>query len=244
MVPARQSSSGARPRLGLADGAGRQPERHRAAVVLLHAPEPPAHDLGELVDEGGLEGGEPGLAEGDQRGLLRLVRAALGRQRDAGRRRHQHEPRVLVAGIVQRIEAAPDERVVERADGQQALAEDRPGEAEGGERQEQIVLGDAELDMLARRRHRPKLRRQHRLLGIGVGGGVAAEDSAPVHPRPEIGRDGDIGRGGDDALGERPPCPRDVAQDPPEPVLGGDGRPVRRLDAFRQRDPGRRCRLG
>ena len=134
---------------GLGDRAGRQAERHRAAIVLLHVPKPPFHDPGELVGEGRLEGGEPGLAERDQRGLLRLVRAALGRQRDAGRRRHQHEPRVLVAGVVQRIEAAPDEWVVERADGQQPLAEQRRGEPERRQRQEQVVLRDPELDMLA-----------------------------------------------------------------------------------------------
>ena len=225
---------------GLRNGAGRQPERHRAAVVRLHVAEPPGHDLGELVDEGGLEGREPGLAERDQRSLLRLVRPALGRERDAGRRCRQHEPRVLVAGVVQRIEAAPDERVVERADGQEPLAEDRPGEPEGGQRQEQVVLRDAELDMLAAGRHDPALRRQHVLLGIGVGGLVAAEDAAPVDPRPEIGRDRDVGRGGDDAVGELTPSPRDVAQDPAEPVLGRDRRPVRRVDPFGHRDPRRR----
>ena len=54
-----------------------------------------------------------------------LVRAAFGRQRHARRRRHQHEARILVAGVVQRIEAAGDERIVERADRQQPRAEER-----------------------------------------------------------------------------------------------------------------------
>ena len=42
----------------------------------------------------------------------------------------QEEARILVAGIVERIEAALDERVVERADRQQPLAEQRMGEPE------------------------------------------------------------------------------------------------------------------
>ena len=89
------------------------------------------------------------LAERDQRRVDRLVRAAFGAERDAARRRDQQEARVLVAGVVERIEAAGDERVVERADREQALAEQVAREAGGGEHQEQVVLGDAELDMLA-----------------------------------------------------------------------------------------------
>ena len=65
-----------------------------------------------------------------------------------GRRRDQQEARILVAGVVQRIEAALDERVVERADRQQPLAEDRMRQAERREQDEQIDLGDAEFDML------------------------------------------------------------------------------------------------
>jgi len=52
------------------------------------------------------------------------VRAALGRERDAGRRRGEDEARVLVTGVVERIEAALDERIVQRADRQQSLAGD------------------------------------------------------------------------------------------------------------------------
>ena len=42
----------------------------------------------------------------------------------------EHEAGILVAGIVQRIEAALDERIVERADRQQPLAEERMRQAE------------------------------------------------------------------------------------------------------------------
>ena len=83
------------------------------------------------------------------------MRAAFGRQRDAGRRRHQDEARVLVAGVVQRIEPARDERIVERADRQQPLAVDRMRQPERRQQDEQIHLGDAELDVLALGRDTP-----------------------------------------------------------------------------------------
>ena len=47
------------------------------------------------------------------------MRAAFGAERDAARRRDEQEARVLVASVVERIEAAGDERVVERADREQ-----------------------------------------------------------------------------------------------------------------------------
>jgi hypothetical protein len=43
--------------------------------------------------------------------------------------------------------------------GNRARAEERTGEAEGGQLQEQIALGGTELDVLPMRRHRPALRR-------------------------------------------------------------------------------------
>ena len=49
--------------------------------------------------------------------------------------------------------------IVERADRQQPLAEQRMRQAERGEQQEQVHLGDAELDMLALRRELPALGR-------------------------------------------------------------------------------------
>ena len=76
----------------------------------------------------------------------------------------EQEAGVLVAGVVQRIEAAGDERVVERADRQQPRAEQLVREAEAGEVEEQVVLGDAELEMLAGPALAPRRRRGH-LLG-------------------------------------------------------------------------------
>jgi hypothetical protein len=60
-------------------------------------------------------------------------------------------------------------------------------EAERGELDEQVVLGDAELDMLAARRLAPELGRHdleltEHVLRLGV-----AEQAAPVDPGAEIG---------------------------------------------------------
>ena len=76
------------------------------------------------------------------------MRAAFAGERDAGRRRHQNETGVLVAGIVERIEPARDEGVVQCADRQQPLAVDRMRQAERRQQHEQVVLGDAEFDVL------------------------------------------------------------------------------------------------
>jgi hypothetical protein len=115
---------------------------------------------------------------------------------------HQDKPGVLVTGIVQRIQPALDERVVERADRQQARAEERTGKAEGGELQEQIALGGTELDVLPMRRHRPALRRDDLFLAKGVGALGAVEDPAAIDPGPEIGRDRNVRRGRHDMSGE------------------------------------------
>ena len=86
------------------------------------------------------------------------MRAAFGRERDARRGRRDDEPRFLIAGVVQRIEAAAHERIVERADGQQPLAKQRVGQAQRRQHQEQVHLGNAELEVLAFRTHLPFLR--------------------------------------------------------------------------------------
>ena len=81
--------------------------------------------------------------------LMRLVLPALRRQGQAGRRGDQQEPRVLVAGVDQRIEAAVDERIVHRADRQQPRAGHRRRQPGRAQQQEQVLLGDAQLDVLA-----------------------------------------------------------------------------------------------
>jgi hypothetical protein len=112
-------SSGVIMRCGCSIGASRAADRpsrrsRRAASCARTARSPHAACRrtpqrmidGELVDEGRLERREPVLRHADQRRRDRLMRAAFRRQRDARRRRHHHEAGVLVAGVVQRIEAA------------------------------------------------------------------------------------------------------------------------------------------
>ncbi len=189
-------------RLRLLDRPRREAQIDRAAGIALHVLEAPAHQHGELVDEGRLEARHAGLRQADQRLARRLMRAALGREGQAGRRRHQHEAGILVAGVIQRIEAALDEGIVERADRQQPRAEERTAEAERGELEEKIVLGDAELDVLALRREQPALRRDDLLVAEHVLPLGAVEEAAAIDPAAEIGRHGDVGRGRDDAAGE------------------------------------------
>src|SRR3546814_6307774 len=120
---------------------------------------------------------------------------------------------VLVAGVVQRIEAAHDEGIVERADRQQALAEEGVRQAERAQQQEEVHLGDAEFQVLAFWPHHPLLRRGYLLVAEGIGQRLARENATAVHPRPEVGGDSHIRRGGDDALGQRRLVARDLVED-------------------------------
>ena len=167
--------------------------------VLLDIVEREAQDHREFVDEGRFERCQPVLRNADQRLRDRLMRTAFGCERDAGRRRHHDEAGILVAGIIQRIESAGDERVVQRADRQQAFALDGMRQAERRQQDEQIHLGDTEFDMLALRREFPGEGGGNALVAEGVELGGARKKPAPVHPGAEIGRDRDVGRGGDDA---------------------------------------------
>ena len=193
--------------------------RRRSLAVALDVVEGEAQDRGELVDEGRLEGGEPVLGEADEGRGDRLVRAALGRERDAGGRRDEDEASVLVAGVIQGIEPAGDERIVERADRQQPVAEKGMREAEGGEQDEQVHLGDAELDMLALRRKIPVERRGDALGLENVLHLLPRKKAAPVDQAAEIGRDGHVRRGRDDARGERLVGAREFVEDEAEALL-------------------------
>lgn len=179
------------------DGAARLVAQPGAFVrltvaIALHIIERPVHDDGQFVEEGRLETRQPILADTDQRRGDRLVCAALRRQRDAGRRADDHEAGILVAGIVQRIETAADEGIINRADRQQALAEQRMGETGGSQQQEEVHLGNAEFDMLPLRREMPFLRGRHPFVAKRIGPRIAGKQATPVDPGAEIGRDSDI----------------------------------------------------
>ena len=151
--------------LDLFDRTRGEPQIHRAAglvaqpvalrgfafAVALDVIAGERENRGELVDKSRLEGGEPVLGKPDQRRRDRLVRAALGRERDARRRGHQNKTCLLVAGVIERIETALNERVIERANRDQTLSIDHVRQTQRRQQSEQIHLGDAELDVLALR---------------------------------------------------------------------------------------------
>src|SRR5690606_23239858 len=91
---------------------------------------------------------------------------------------------------------------------------------ERGEHEEQVVLGDAELDVLAAPALGPQLRGGEALLLEHVGVVGAVEHAAPADPGAEAGRHGDVGRGGDDVRRELALVARQLAHDPAERLLG------------------------
>ena len=187
--------------------------------------EGPAQDDRQFVGEGRLEIGDSRLRYADHRRGERLVGAPFRRQRQPRWRRGKEEARVLIAGVGQRVEAARDKGVVERADRKQAFAEQFARKAERGEHEEQVVLGDAELDVLAERRRRPFLRRDHLFLPEGVGFRAAVEYLPSVDPGPQPRGDGHVGGGGDDAARQLAVAAGDPVEQPAERFLGGGLRP-------------------
>ena len=148
------------------------------------------------------------------------MRAAFRRQGHARGGRGKQEAGVLVAGIVQRIAAAHDEGIIERADGEQAFAEQRMGEAERRQHQEEVHLGDAEFHMLALGREVPVEGRGNALRLEEIGEFGAGEEAAPVHPWPQIGRDRHVRRGRDDVARELAVALADLVEDEAEGLLG------------------------
>ena len=122
--------------------------------------------------------------------------------------------------------------IVERPDRQQARAELRLGQAQRGEQQEKVVLGDAQLDVAAVGRQRPFLRRGHAPLAKHVRMRGAVEHADLVDPAAEIGRDRHVGRGGDDALGEIAAGAGNLDHDPAEPLLRRRLRGARGASSF------------
>ena len=128
--------------------------------------------------------------------------AAFGGECHAGWCADDDKAGILITGIVQCIEATRDERIVDRADGNEAFAEQGMRKSRRTEQEEQVHFGDTEFDMLSRRRELPFLGRGDLLVAERVAADLAREQAAPVHPGAEIGRHSDIGRGCDDAVGQ------------------------------------------
>jgi hypothetical protein len=78
--------------------------------------------------------------------------------------------------------------------------------------QEQVHLGDAELEVLAPGAHLPLLRGEQAALLEHVLVVRQRKQTAPVHPGAEVGRYGHVRRGGDDAVGQRTARPRDLVE--------------------------------
>ena len=102
-----------------------------------------------------------------------------------------------VQRVDERIEAARDERVVDRAERDQRLVEQLRGQPELGQPHEQVHLADAQLDVLAGRSGLPveaaAARRRGRATSVG------REDAHPVDPAAQVGGHRHVRRGGHDA---------------------------------------------
>ena len=188
-----------------------------AAAVLvsiaLQVVEGPFHDHRQLVGKGGLEGREPVLAHADERRADRLVRAALGGERDARGRADDHEARVLVAGVVQRIEPARDEGVVDRADGDHPLAEQAVRQPRRAKQQEEVHLGDAKLEVLPFGGEVPLGGRGDAVLDEGITLRRAGKELAPVDPWAKPRGAGHVGRGGHDPRRQIAVTARQIVED-------------------------------
>ena len=155
------------------------------------------------------------------------MRAALPRERDPGRRADEDEARARVGRVDDALEGAHHERVVDGADRQEALPLVVPGQAELPEEQDEVHLGDAHLDVLARRPDAPLQRRVlHRVVDGLLG---RRPDPGLVDEAAEVRRDRDVGRHRDEPLAHVLDA-RQLEQDAAE----------RRL----RRDRGRRVALG
>ncbi|EGY01413.1 hypothetical protein AZA_88680 [Nitrospirillum viridazoti Y2] len=205
--------------LGLLHLAGGEAQVEGAAVRPLHVVETPGHDGRQFIDIGGLIAGDVGQAHADQRRGDGLVRPALRRQGDARGGGHHHEAGVLVGRVVHGVQAALDEGVVERADGQQPGAEQVMAEAQGRQHEEQVVLGDTQLDVLAAGRALPALGGNHLLFAEDVLRLGTGKQAAPVHPGAQVGGHGDVRGGGDDSGGQVIVALGDLTQNLAEPLL-------------------------
>ena len=107
----------------LVDGSGRQADVGGLAVGFVESLHRVAEDPVELGRVRGFGEADARELHADRGGDRRLMGAAFGCERHARGRTDNHEARVLIAGIVQRIEAAVHKRIIDRSDGQQTLSE-------------------------------------------------------------------------------------------------------------------------
>src|SRR5271156_2979206 len=109
------------------------------------------------------------------------MRSTLWSERNSRRRPHEEKARILVASVVQRVQAPADESVVDRSNRKQASVVQRGAKAQRGECKKKIVLGNSKFDVLTFGREYPLLHRPHFCRSEIIGGGATAENSAAVH---------------------------------------------------------------
>ena len=147
------------------------------------------------------------------------MQPAFRRQRNARRGRDEDEASVLIARIVGRIEPSPDKRIENRADRNQPLAKQFVRQPECRQHQKQIILGDAQLDVLTGRRKFPVEHRMPAGLHAAIVEALAEEDSATIDPPAQSGGDRYVRRGRHDTIGERPVVSGESKQKSTEALL-------------------------
>ncbi|CRL12164.1 hypothetical protein NIT7321_03036 [Phaeobacter italicus] len=115
------------------------------------------------------------------------MRATFRRQRHPGWRANNHEARILIAGIIQRIETARHKRVIDRANRDQPLAKQRMGQPRSPKQQEQVHLRNAQFDVLTVGGEFPFRGRGDLVFDKGIGLGSAGKQLAPVDPWSKVG---------------------------------------------------------
>ena len=175
----------------LVDGPGREPQVRRRAVRAAEPGQRRQQRPLDLDRERRLVGDAAGLLQPDRRRRDRLVRAALGRQRDPGRRADQDRLPARVDPERPRLQRALDERVVEHPDRQQRLPPPAPGGAQLAEQPDEVGLGDAQLQVLA---GGPLAPVQDRLGVVGEPVDALAGGPHPdlVDPAAQVGRRADV----------------------------------------------------
>lgn len=102
---------------------GAQAQIDRPPIICLEMPKKPLHHQGQLVGKGRFKRGKSRLAHSDQRCVDRLMRTTLRSKGYSRRRGDKQEPRILVAAVVEGIQSARDEWVIDRSDWNQSRTE-------------------------------------------------------------------------------------------------------------------------
>src|SRR3546814_21029440 len=115
----------------------------------------------------------------------------------------QEEARILIAAIVERIEAARDERVLDGSHRDQPRTEMGGCKPQRGEHQVEVVLGNAKLDMLSRLMRYPFLHRRDFRLVIHVRTLLSPEEAMLLDDSAQVYGLGVLRRVANNPVGQR-----------------------------------------